>query len=482
MIKTKIVATLGPACASVAAILSLMSRGVDIFRINFSQGDLEQHLNTLNILNQAREKFGGITAVMGDLCGPKIRTGIIRPDAQEVKAGAKVIIEPGRAQGTVHHFGTNYEAFTADVQAGQRVFIDDGKIVLRVLGQNGRQTECEVLSGGVLRSRKGINLPDTKITAPSLTEYDWQCVAWAMGHDIDLLALSFVRSVQDIQCLQDVLQDAQSDIRIIAKLETPQAIAQKEAIILASDATLVARGDLGVEMTLARVPLLQKEITQFCRVHGKPVIVATQMLESMVSSPTATRAEVSDIANAMMDFTDAVLLSGETAIGRYPDQVVDTIQEIAAVTESGLDGAGSLPPAPAACPELQLPATMAQCAAQIAHSADARLVAVWSQQGRLAQFLGKARMRIPILSFSSSLKQCQQLCLNYGVIPCCCPMPTSIEQFARLIDRVTVAKGLATAGDKVVLVTGPSLGAEVSSNAIVIHTVTQAQPAPKDSV
>jgi len=451
-----------------------MRRGVDIFRINFSQGDLDQHLNTLNIFNQARAQSGGTSALMGDLCGPKIRTGIISPDAQEVKAGSKVIIEPGRDQGTVHHFGTNYEAFTADVQAGQRVFIDDGKIVLRVLQQNGRQTECEVLSGGVLRSRKGINLPDTQVTAPSLTEYDRQCVAWAMDHDIDFLALSFVRSVQDIQCLRDILQDAQSDIRVIAKLETPQAIAQKEAIILASDAALVARGDLGVEMTLARVPLLQKEITQFCRVHGKPVIVATQMLQSMINSPSATRAEVSDIANAIMDFTDVVLLSGETAIGSYPDKAVDTIQEIAAVTESGLAGGGSVPPAYTACPEAQLPDAIAGCVAQLAHATDAKLMAVWSEQGRLAQFLGKARMRIPILGFSSGRKQCRQLCLNYGVIPCCCPMPPSVEGFARLIDRVAVDKGLAGLGDKVVLVTGRSLGAEANSNAIVIHTVGKA--------
>lgn len=471
MMKTKIVATLGPACADVAALLSFMDRGVDTFRINFSQGDLDQHLKTLSILKQARDQSGRMSAVMGDLCGPKIRIGSLIPDAQAVQAGDRVIIEPGRDQGTVHHFGTNYENFSADVQPGQRVFIDDGRIALRVLQQSGRQTECEVVSGGVMCSRKGINLPDTEITAPSLTDYDWECVKWALDHDIDFLALSFVRSVRDVHCLRDFLQQAKSDIRIIAKLETPHAIEQRQAIILASDAALVARGDLGVEMTPARVPVLQKEITRFCRLHGKPVIVATQMLPSMVNNPTATRAEVSDIANAMLDFTDAVLLSDETALGQYPDQALDTIAEIAASTEPHLQGAVASDASATLASEYRLPATLAQCVAQLVACTEAALVAVWSQDGRLAQFLGKARMDVPILAFSSSPKACRQLCLNYGVIPCSQPRPADMEQFYRMVDRLVIDEGLAQPGDSVVLVTGESLGQDDMASAIVIHTV-----------
>lgn len=470
MIKTKIVATLGPACAQVATVLSLIRRGVEVFRINFSQGDLDQHLDTLNTLNQARTQSGLITAVMGDLCGPKIRTGAMTPDAQEVKAGDRVTIEPGLDRGTVHHFGTNYEAFTADVRPGQRVFIDDGKIALSVLRQDGRKTECEVINGGVLRSRKGINLPDTEISAPSLTDYDWQCVQWALDHDLDFLALSFVRSVQDIELLRGYLQENAADCQIIAKLETRQAIAQKEEIILASDAALVARGDLGVEMGLARVPLLQKEITRFCRLHGKPVIVATQMLQSMVNSPTATRAEVSDIANAIMDFADTVLLSDETAIGRYPDQALDTIGEIATATEPHLDSAVPRPP-DTQLSQSQVPATIAQCAAQIANCTGAKLVTVWSEDGHAAQFLGKVRLNIPILALSSSPKRCRQLCLNYGVIPCCQPAPASIEQFALAVDRVAREKGLGRVGDKVVLLVGQPLGSEATPSAIVVHVI-----------
>ena len=474
MPKTKIVATLGPACCDAAAILSLIERGVDVFRINFSQGTLDQHLAYLEALNHARVKAERIVALMGDLCGPKIRTGHMTPDAQTVKPGEFVTIESGFEKGNVHHFDTNYEHFVTDVRVGPRVFIDDGKVALKVIQQDEKRVVCEVILGGVLKSRKGINLPDTLVSAPSITDYDWQCAKWAVAHDLDFLALSFVRSVDDINKLREFLDKAGSAIRIVAKLETPQAIEHQKEIILASDAALVARGDLGVEMNLASVPLMQKEITQFCRDQGKPVIVATHMLQSMIDSPTATRAEVSDIANAIMDYTDAVLLSGETAIGLYPDRTIDMINNIASVTEGFLDRTVNVHPKGTSDKAFTQTAIMAGCAGQIVDDIQAKLVAVWSQGGGTAQFLGKTRVDVPILAMSSSLLVCRQMCLNYGVIPHFHAMPESLEQFIQLVDQVVVDKGLAQPGDKVVLVTGQPLGGEGTTNALVIHTVTGA--------
>jgi pyruvate kinase len=472
MAKTKIVATLGPACSDAAAILSLIERGVDIFRINFSQGSLDQHVVYLDALNKARERSKRIVALMGDLCGPKIRTGRMTPDAQTVKPGEFVTIEAGLEQGNVHHFETNYEHFVTDVRVGHRVFIDDGKVALKVIQQDEDKVVCEVILGGVLKSRKGINLPDTLVSAPSITEYDWQCAQWAVAHNIEFLALSFVRSVDDINRLREFLNKADSEIRIVAKLETPQAIQNQKEIILASDAALVARGDLGVEMDLASVPLMQKQITQFCRDQGKPVIVATHMLQSMIDSPTATRAEVSDIANAIIDFTDAVLLSGETAIGLYPDRTIDMINNIALVTEGYLDRTVNVHPKGASDKAFTQTAIMAGCAGQIVDDIQAKLVVVWSQGGGTAQFLGKTRVDVPILAMSSSQLVCRQMCLNYGVIPYFHAMPETIEQFTQLVDHVVKSQGLAEAGDKIVLVTGQPLGGEGTTNAIVIHTVT----------
>lgn len=473
MPKTKIIATLGPSCADADKILSLMDKGVDLFRINFSQGTLDQHLAYLHALNETRDKAERMCALMGDLCGPKIRTGRIESDPDEVGTGETVVIEPGCEKGTVYHFGTNYPHFSADVRPGDRVFIDDGKVSLRVVRQEGQKTFCEVLLGGKLKSHKGINLPDTVISAPSITEFDWRCVDWAVKHDLDYLALSFVRSARDIRQLRAYLDKAGAAIRIVAKLETPQAIANQRDIILASDATLVARGDLGVETDPAAVPLLQKDITKFCREQGKPVIVATHMLQSMIDSPTPTRAEVSDMANAIMDFTDAVLLSGETAIGRYPDRAIQVINDIAEATEAHLDRTVNVHPKGVFDPAFTLTATIASCAGQIVDAVEARLVAVWSQNGLSAQFLGKTRIDVPILALSSDLMVCRQMCLNYGVVPLCKPIPETIEQFTALIDQLVVDQAMAEVGDKIVLVTGRPLGGDGTINAIVVHTVTE---------
>lgn len=472
MIKTKIVATLGPASAQREKINSLAHNGVDVFRLNFSHGTLEHHEEILQNLNEIRAEFPHPLAVMGDLCGPKIRTGPIEPEGEQLKVGDEVIIRPGTETGTGHCFGTNYEHFSRDVKVGQRIFIDDGRIILQVQREDNDRKVCSVLVGGLLYSHKGINLPDTEISVASLTERDWQCVDWAVEHQLEYLALSFIRNADEIRQLNDYLRKANSDTKVVAKIEKPQAVENLEAIVQASDAVLVARGDLGVEMDLAEVPLIQKRITHLCRRLGKPVIVATQMLQSMIDSPTPTRAEVNDVANAILDLTDAVMLSGETAVGSYPVAAVQTIRKIARVTEAYLDQSHEPRPKIDTSQELALTAAMARSVAQIVDDTDARLVVVWSQNGSAARLLSKARIDEPILAFSSDERICRQMALHYGVIPRCHSVPEDIPWFAQMVNEMILEHKWAQAGDQIVLVTGRPLGAAGTTNAILVHTIT----------
>jgi len=471
MIKTKIIATLGPSCAEAGILDAMIDNGVDVFRLNFSHGTLDQHDKLLETLNAARSRHHQMTAVLGDLCGPKIRTGRIEPEGQILYAGDKVSIVPGNQVGTAHRFGTNYEHFNQDVEIGHRVFLDDGQITLNVVGRDGEDLVCEVVDGGTLSSRKGINLPDTRIRIPSITEFDWQCINWAIKRNLDFLALSFVRSADEINQLKEYIRKAGADIKVVAKIETPQALEHLEPIVTASDAVLVARGDLGVEMDLAELPLIQKRITKMCRDCGKPVIVATQMLQSMIENPTATRAEVSDVANAIMDYTDAVLLSGETAVGKYPVKAAQTIERIARVTEAYLDKQFGAHQRSTTTEEFSLIAAVARSVGQIVEDIDAKLVAVWSQSGSSARFLSKARIDVPILALSSDERSCRQMCLHYGVIPCCRAIPEDIRHFTSLVDKLIIENNWAQPGDRVVLVAGRPLGAPGTTNSINVHNI-----------
>lgn len=472
MAKTKIVSTLGPACADAATMLSLIEGGTDCFRINFSHGSRSSHSAYVTQCNEARRQTQRVVALMGDLCGPKIRTGSIEPEGQALVEGDLVTIEPGTEATLATHFSTNYADLSRDLAAGQRVFIDDGRILLKVIEQQGERNVCRVLQGGVLHSNKGINLPDTVVSAPSITKEDWRCVEWAVAQELDFLALSFVRSAADIRELREFLCGAGANIRIVAKFETPQAIEQMEEIIMASDVSLVARGDLGVEMDSAQVPLLQKRITRLCRAHGKPVLVATHMLQSMIHSPTATRAEVSDIANAIMDYTDAVLLSGETAIGEHALRALQTIGAVSTVTEAHLDRFDGVHPQGVPGPEHLLSATLASCVAQIVDRIEIVLVVVWSEDGWPAQFLGKTRVDVPILALSSDFRTCRHMCLNYGVIPHLAEIPADVEAFAQLAERLAVEQGLARSGDQICLVLAPPLGYRGSGQGMIVHTLS----------
>jgi pyruvate kinase len=473
MIKTKIIATLGPATDQVETIQALMDHGVDVFRLNFSHGTFESHSRLLANIDQVRSKHRHIAAVIGDVCGPKIRTSRIEPEGQEVRNEEEVVIYTGEEPGTAHQFGTNYEHFVNDVQAGQRILIDDGQIELKAVRKEADTIACKVLYGGPIRSHKGINLPDTRVSIPSITDYDWQCIDWAIENQLEYIALSFVRQADEILAVKKYLRDADSDIKVISKIEKPEAIENLEAIVQASDAVLVARGDLGVEMELAQVPLIQKRITALCRHVGKPVVVATQMLQSMIEHPTPTRAEVNDVANAIMDYADAVMLSGETAVGQYPLKAIQTIRQIAHITEAYLDQSNALRPKIKTHDQLIFAAAVARSVAQIVDDTEAKMVAVWSQTGSMAQFLSKARIDVPILALSSNERISRQMALHYGVIGRHQSIPNDIADFTRRVEETILEHQWVQVADQIVLVAGPPLGATGTINSVLIHTVTK---------
>ena len=316
--------------------------------------------------------------------------------------------------------------------------------------------------------------PNTQISIPGVTEKDWRCIDWALSHELNYLALSFVRTPDDVAQVKQYLSKQDSDIKVIAKIEKPQALEHIEDIIRVSDAILVARGDMGVEMDLAQVPLIQKRITRLCRQHGRPVIVATQMLQSMIERPVPTRAEVSDVANAIFDLTDAVMLSGETAVGKYPLAAVQWMQRIAACTERYLDQHRGPRSRYYTDEELKLTAVLSRCVAEIVDDSEAKFVVVWSQSGATSRLMSKARIDVPIIALSSDARMCEQMNLHYGVMPVCLPIPKDIQAFARQVEQLLLNRHLAQVGDQIVLVAGATLGEAGTTNSVMIHTIAGA--------
>ncbi len=334
--KTKIVATVGPASESYEMLLSLAQAGVDVFRLNFSHGTQEQHAKVIDRITYINNKYKSHLGILGDLQGPKLRVGKIENEGIEIAEGDVLTFtnteQLGTKEGGIY---MSYESFAQDVTPGEIVLIDDGKLQLKVLETDGESTvKLEVLYGGILKSNKGVNLPQTNISLPSLTEKDRRDLDFMLKQPINWIALSFVRSAQDIIEIKQIIKAADHRAKVIAKIEKPEALQDLDAIIEASDAIMVARGDLGVEVPMEQLPLVQKEIVRKSREMARPVIVATQLMDSMIENPSPTRAEITDVANAVLDGTDAVMLSGETSVGRHPVLVVEAMQRIVAEVEA----------------------------------------------------------------------------------------------------------------------------------------------------
>jgi pyruvate kinase len=327
--KTKIVATMGPATENIAVLEQLFNAGLDICRINFSHGDYEPIKHVVDNIRILNKKLGRHVGILGDLQGPKLRIGVVENNSADLINGTEIIITTKECVGTAEKIFITYPQFPQDVAVGELVLIDDGKITLKVLETNKKdEVRCSIIAGGILSSKKGVNLPNTKISLPCLTLKDLRDLDFALENNFEWIGLSFVRSVTDIIDLKDIIRSKKNPARVIAKIEKPEAIKEIDKIIEVTDAVMVARGDLGVEMPMEQVPLLQKMIVNKCILASKPVIIATQMMESMITAYTPTRAEVNDVANAVLDGADAVMLSAETSVGRYPVKVIEYMRRI----------------------------------------------------------------------------------------------------------------------------------------------------------
>ncbi len=335
---TKILATVGPASSSYEMLLELVKAGVDVFRLNFSHGTHEDHMQVINHVTYINEKYGLHIGILADLQGPKLRVGEIENNGLEIKEGDLLTFVNEKCVGTMEKIYMSYESFAQDVKVGERVLVDDGKLVFEIVETNEVDTvKLKVLFGGVLSSRKGVNLPNTKISLPSLTEKDLKDLEFILTQPVNWIALSFVRSPKDLYDLQRLLDEADHPAKIMAKIEKPEAVQHIDAIIKASNAIMVARGDLGIEVPMEQLPMIQKSIIAKCIQRARPVVVATQMMDSMIINPSPTRAEITDVANAVYDGADAVMLSGETSIGKHPLKVVQAMNRILAETEKSYD-------------------------------------------------------------------------------------------------------------------------------------------------
>ena len=475
MIRTKIVATLGPACSDVPTLVKLFESGVNVCRINFSHGSLDTALSLLRNVQAATERFGQPIAVLGDLCGPKIRLGKVLDQngtgGMTIEVGDTLVIQREPIDGKDGRVSSTYTQLIDDIKVGDRVLIEDGLLRFIVTNKTPSELDCKCTAGGVLKSAKGINLPKTVVNIPSITERDWECVDWAIEQRIDYLALSFVRKPEDIVTLRDYLKDKVSDIHLIAKIEKAEAVERIDAIIDATDGLMVARGDLGVEMDVAQVPIIQKDLIRRCRLAGKPVIVATQMLQSMIEQSSPTRAEVSDVANAIFDGTDAVMLSGETSVGKFPVGSVLTMSHVAQVTEDYIVTAPTGNEMEPRIKTTLAAGSLARGVLRIVEDIDAKLVIIWTQTGGTARVFSKYRFPVPVIALSNDHRTLRRMALHYGVVPEHMPSVNDINSVIQATDEVVLRKKYAAAGDRVVIVAGWSPASPGSMNGMVIHIV-----------
>lgn len=471
-INTKVIATLGPASSDPQRLAAMLDAGLDICRLNFSHGELEQHRQVLETVRTLTAQRDEPIAVIGDLCGPRIRLGTVRGVSIELEPGQTVRFVRGTQECTAEQFTTNYPWFVDEVGVGQRVYIDDGLVRLLVTDRRDDELICTCTTGGTVSNRKGINLPDTRLATPGLTEKDRRDLDWTVENELDYVALSFVRRPADLYELRDILKQHGSDLGVVVKIEKAEALEHLDELIANSDAVLVARGDLGVEIDIWRVPLIQKEITARCRAAGVPVIVATQMLQSMVSSPMPTRAEVSDVANAILDAGDAVMLSGETAVGSYPAQAVAMMNMIAEVTETHLrknPRAESITPATGRA--MTRTAAIAHGAVQAARDLNARLVAVWSATGASVRLVAQHRLPMPVVGLTYDQRVYRRTNLLYGVIPIRVEPIANPAEMAAVLDARLLERGLASPGDLVVVVTSTRPTTPGATDTTLVHRV-----------
>jgi pyruvate kinase len=471
--RTKIIATIGPASSSPAVIARLIRAGMDAARLNFSHGERKDHVRRIRLIRSESAKAGKQIAIIQDLQGPKLRVGAMQNDAVTLKRGGAVTVTTRKMTGTSSIISVTYPALAKDLRPGDTILLDDGRLELKVVKKVPAGLLCTVVCGGVLMSHKGVNLPGARLSLPSLSEKDREDLLFGAEQEVDYIALSFVRSPEDIKRTRRFINSLGADTPIIAKIEKPEAIDNLAGIIEAADGIMVARGDLGVEMSPEQVPLLQKKIINACNAAEKPVITATQMLESMIESPQPTRAEASDVANAILDGTDCVMLSGETAMGRYPVQSVEVMARIAVQAETSLS---SIPA------DVHISGTgesVAHAACRAAEEQSARAIVTFTQSGSTALLVSKHRPRAGIIAATPFQKISRRLSLYWGVTPIILKVRRTTDDMIAGVENAMLRRKLVKPRDLIVITAGVPVGVAGSTNMMKIHHVGEVRSLEK---
>ncbi|MDP1625294.1 MAG: pyruvate kinase [bacterium] len=467
--KTKIVCTIGPATESEAKLTELLKAGMNVMRLNFSHGDFKEHQGRVDNLKKATAKTGIPAATLQDLAGPKIRIGTFKTDSVMLKEGAKFTITTEKIEGDETCVSVNYPNFAKEVKKGHIVFLHDGRKKLEVLDVKGKDVICKVIIGGEIKGKRGVNLPDSDLSISALTEKDRVDLEFGIKNKVDFYALSFVRRPEDIKELRDILNAKKSKARIIAKIETPQALTHIDDILDLVDGVMVARGDLAIEIPAEKVPAAQKMLIRKCNERGLPVITATQMLESMIKAPVPTRAEVSDVANAIIDGTDAVMLSEETTLGDFPVEAVKVMSSVAAQIELTHVKKQLLDIAPGA--SLATGESVTLSAVKNADRTGAKYLVSFTQSGRSARLMSRHRPTQPIFVFTPNEVTFRQSILSWGTTPVLVHKTTDFNQVAQMVREHFLKGKLAKKGDRVVMASALPFGKSTETNMLLVETL-----------
>ena len=472
--RAKIVATIGPASQNENIITQLIQAGMNVARMNFSHGTHEYHAKTLSTIRAASRKTGLPVTILQDLQGPKIRTGEIENGKVELCAGQELALTIKPVLGNARQIPVDFPQLLESAEPGGRILLDDGNLELQIIDIEGDVVHTRVVLGGLLKPNKGVNLPGAKLNIPGFTEKDAEDLAFGLDIGVDAVAVSFVRSPKDIHQVRHAITHSAPNrpyVPIIAKLERPEALEHLDDIVHASDGVMVARGDLGVEMSLEAVPIAQKKIIAAANRHAKIVITATQMLDSMINNPRPTRAEASDVANAIFDGTDAVMLSGETAAGKYPVQSVEMMQAIICQAESNLALYGHWQgdvPIEAVYDDTYF---VTRAARELAHDRNVAAIVVFTQSGRTARMMSKMRPAVPILAFTPDLKTYHRLNMLWGVHPYLGSHVDTLEEMLSVLENALVSSSQVSIGQQIVLICGYPIYATLPTNMTLLYTV-----------
>ncbi len=469
--RTKIVCTIGPASSKPEIIERMIEAGMDVARLNFSHGTWEQHRDVVRTIRELSDRSNHPVAILQDLQGAKVRLGLFQGGSATIHSGDQFTLTTRDVEGTHTIASVTYDRLATEVKAGDRILLDDGLIHLEVLRTDGVHIVCRVVQGGVLTNNKGLNLPGVAISVPAVTEKDLADLEFAIEHEVDFVALSFVRTGRDISRVKELFRRRRVDIPVIAKLERPKALRNLDAILDIADGVMIARGDLGVEMPLEEVPLLQKEIIRKANRRGVSVITATQMLDSMIEHPRPTRAEVSDVANAIFDGTDAVMLSGETASGAYPVEAVRVMAQVTVGVER------ALPPQPPSPHDpghpVSFPDAISEAACRAAVETKARAIVAFTKTGATARLVSRFRPAIPVIAFAPNEQIRKRFCLYWGVVPMVMAPTAHVDEVIQKIEEALLDRGYVEKGDVVVIVSGAAIGVRGRTNILTLHRVSE---------